>query len=142
MNEAEVDRIEQEVGIRLPVAYREFLKSPPAPLEEFIASMAEEESEFAVPVFLTVEPLIGQDVAVRNRDDKRYDHLGFEFHPDPEVKWPSEYFIIGTDGQGNYYSIRHKEHKPRVYFWEHYSDFEVHSKSLAEFAKAIPREFS
>lgn len=142
MNETDLARIEQEVGVRLPAAYRDFLKTPPASLAKFIASMVEEESEFGVPVFLSVEPLIGHNVAARNPDDPRYDDLAFEFDADPNVRWPAEHFIIGTDGHGNYYSIKHEEENPRVYFWEHYCEFEVHSKSLAHFAKAIPREFS
>ena len=104
--------------------------------------MVEAESEFCVPAFLSVDPLIGYNVAVRNPDDPRYDDLAFEFDADPDVRWPPEHFIIGTDGHGNFYSIKHEEEKPRVYFWEHYCEFEVHSKSLAHFAKSIPREFS
>lgn len=142
MNETDLTQIEQAVGVRLPVVYRDILKSPPAQLANFIASMAEEASEFGVPFFLTVEPIIGQNIAVRNPDDERYQDLAFEFDQDPDVKWPAEHFIIGTDGHGNYYSIKHEEEQPCVYYWEHYCEFEVHSKSLAKFAKAIPREFS
>lgn len=142
MTEADVAQIEQAVGVRLPAAYREMLKAPPARLAKFIAAMAEEESDFAVPFFLSIEPLIGQNIAVRNPDDKRYDDLAFEFDEDPSVRWPAEHFIIGTDGHGNYYSIKHKEEKPRVYYWEPCCEFEVHSESLEKFAKAVPREFS
>jgi hypothetical protein len=142
MNETDLARIEQEVGVRLPPAYREFLEAPPASLAKFIASMVEAEGEFSVPAFLTVNPLIGYNVAVRNPDDPRYDDLAFEFDSDPEVRWPPEHFIIGTDGHGNFYSIKHEEETSRVYYWEHYCEFEVHSKSLAAFAKTIPREFS
>ncbi len=111
-------------------------------MAKFIASIVEEASEFGVPAFLSVEPLIGQNVAVRKPYDERYSDLAFEFDQDPNVRWPPEHFIIGTDGHGNYYSIKHAEENPCVYYWEHYCEFEVHSRSLADFAKSIPREFS
>jgi len=37
-------------------------------------------------------------------------------------EWPDELFVVGGDGVGNYYAIRHEEEDSAVFFFDHERD--------------------
>lgn len=54
------------------------------------------------------------------------------------AEWPDDLFVIGEDGVGNYYSIRHEEENSPVYFFDHEKDeIQQCAKSLDDFCKRI-----
>lgn len=53
-------------------------------------------------------------------------------------EWPDDLFVIGEDGVGNYYAIRHDEEDSPVYFFDHEKDeIQQCAESLEDFCKRI-----
>lgn len=96
MTPEDFTRIEQELAVSLPEAYREALQRP-----EF-QSEAAGFQEFSGDA----DEVIGLNLEVRE--------AGFN-----GVKWPAQYLVIGEDGAGNNYFTDLNRHRPAVFLADH-----------------------
>lgn len=96
MTAEDFEKIEKELSISLPAAYRESLMRP-----EF-------QSEAAGFRDFTgdADEIIGLNLEVRS--------AGFY-----GVKWPEHYFVIGEDGAGNSYFTDVNKERPAVFLADH-----------------------
>jgi hypothetical protein len=118
MNTNELDALEDSLGIVLPASYAKMIRRlARKPLRGILAEL----------VCTDAETLASLNEYV----------AGF-----PSVagllEWPDDLFVIGEDGVGNYYSIRHDEEKSPVYFFDHEKDeIQQCAESLDDFCKRI-----
>ena len=101
MTDEEVEQVSRTLGVVLPREYRAVLLRPPADLHD----------------------ALGLDIAV---DGEWITRQNLEMRDSPafffgrEAPWPTEFIIIGEDGNGNAYFIRANELiSPAVYFLDH-----------------------
>ena len=96
MTADELDRIERELGLKLPGSYREFMQS----------------GEFGEgsrgPQDLTG---VGEEVIAMNKDLRMNGFFG--------AKWPEHYIAIGDDGAGDYYFTDAQRDRPAVFLADH-----------------------
>jgi hypothetical protein len=90
------ERIEKELSLSLPVAYREALARP-----EF-----QNEAAGFMEFTGDADEVIGLNLEVRQE--------GFY-----GVKWPEQYLVIGEDGAGNYYFTDVNRERPAVFLADH-----------------------
>ncbi len=96
MTSEDFTRVEQELAVSLPEAYREVLQRP-----EFQGEAAGFQ-EFSSDA----DEIIGLNLEVRQG--------GFA-----GTKWPPHYFVLGDDGAGNYYFSDLKRTRPAVFLADH-----------------------
>lgn len=95
----DIERVEEALGVELPIAYCELLVSLPA---EFKGSMG---SFFSLGLIADPELLIKINRIVQSGEWEDCD--------------AEEYFVIGEDGCGNYYLIDPDDESTPIYFLEH-----------------------
>ena len=124
MTGADVDRIESELGMKLPPHYREFVITYPQSLRE---AKFEYKQEPASASFLFDDP---QQVIDYNRAMREPGLLVTNGETAP---WPDEYFIVGKDVGGNYWCVDLTGRNKAVWFFDHEEGmFQRQSKSLAD----------
>src|SRR5437016_6227956 len=110
MTQSDVARIEAELGINLPVHYREFILGYPQSLREAKFAYNQEPASAS---FLFDDPQLVIDL---NRGMREPGLLVLDSETAP---WPDEYLIIGGDGGGNYWCIKLGVRSKGVWFFEH-----------------------
>jgi SMI1/KNR4 family protein SUKH-1 len=119
MRAVELDDVEESLGIVLPDSYRDILRrvaSRPlrGMLAELVCTDAQKLIELNQYVGGWARPVAGL--------------------PD----WPDDLFVIGDDGCGNYYAIRHAEDDSPVLFFDHEADeLQQCARSIQDFCKRI-----
>jgi hypothetical protein len=118
MTSSELDELEESLGIELPDSYRRAIgrlarKNPRGMLTQLVCTDTQQlvEMNEHVSGFAPVAGL-----------------------PD----WPDDLFVIGTDGCGNYYAIRHDEEDSPVLFFDHDRDeLQQSADSIEDFCRRI-----
>ena len=113
MTAKDLKRIEDELAIELPTAYRKFVLRYPKALLELKRTFGKH-SEGPADRELLNDPdaLIELNEMIQSSDNMD--------------DFPPEYFLIGDDGCGNYYVLDTDEENSPVYFWNHErSDFDA-----------------
>jgi hypothetical protein len=134
MTEADVARIESELGVRLPAHYRAFVLAYPQSLREARCGYPEEP---ASATFLFDDPAA---VIEANRRFRRPDVLPIGHGWDP---WPDDYLIVGMDQPwrdvGDAYCVRLTGRSRSVWLFsdEEGGNFVRFSPSLADFERAV-----
>ncbi len=124
MTEADVARIEAELGVKVPAHFREFVLAYPQSLRD---AKFDYNSEPASDSFLFDDP---QQVIDYNKGIREPGLLVVDGETAP---WPAEYLIIGADAGGNFWCIKLGGRSKAVWFFEHEEGvFERQSKSLAD----------
>lgn len=118
MNANEIDALEDSLGIVLPEAYVSMLRRlHKRPLRGILAELVCTD---------------GQAVVSLNERVSHFDAVA------GLPAWPDELFVIGEDGCGNYYAIRHEEEDSAVFFFNHERDeIQQCAKSLEDFCKRL-----
>jgi len=113
MTEEQVIHIEQTLGIELPSEYKQIITNYPSLL---ISTDAQDFGLLNNP----------HEIIAQNRFVLENGACG--------GKWPSQYFIIGINGAGDYYVIKHAENKFSVGFANHETaSIELYARNLDEF---------
>jgi hypothetical protein len=118
MNADDLDALEESLGIVLPASYSRIMRrldSKPlhGPLAELVCTDA-------AGVLSLNESVSGFESVA-----------GF-------AEWPDELVVIGEDGVGNYYAIRHDEDDSAVLFFDHErNEIQQCAESLDDFCKRI-----
>jgi hypothetical protein len=107
-NQQDLDRIEQELQIKLPAEYREFMLTRSAELLKYTYPLRGETRWWFDSYFFAfdIKRLISE-----NADQRQPDMAAGDTFPG----WWKEYFFVGTNGGGDYYAIR-LDGKPGVWF--------------------------
>jgi hypothetical protein len=118
MNTNELDTLEDSLGIVLPASYARMIRRlGRKPLRGILAELVCTDAEALAS--------LNEHVAGFTRVAGLLD-------------WPDDLFVIGEDGVGNYYSIRHDEENSPVYFFDHEKDeIQQCAESLDDFCKRI-----
>lgn len=118
MNANEIDALEGSLGIVLPDGYGRMLRRlGKRPLRGLLAGLVCTEAE----AVLSLNDRVSHFDAVAGLSE-----------------WPDELFVIGEDGCGNYYAIRHEEEDSAVFFFDHERDeIQQCAESLEDFCKRI-----
>ncbi len=126
MTEANVARIEAELGVTLPVHYREFVLAYPQRLRDAKMDFGSEQRP-ASDSFLFDAP---RAVIDANRAVRKPGLLVTDGETGP---WPEGYLIVGKDGGGNCWCIKLAGRSKAVWFFDHEEGvFSKQSKSLAD----------
>lgn len=105
MEEAEIVRIERTLGYSLPGEYRYFLWRHTDEVREI-----EELLEFRAVLWTDAD-----DIIAGNRDlDKQADVMLVGDEP-----WPDTFFLVGTNGGGDYWFVDRTGARRGVWFWQH-----------------------
>jgi SMI1 / KNR4 family (SUKH-1) len=124
MTEADVARIESELGVTLPAHYREFVLAYPRSLRD---ARFEYNQEPASASFLFEDPQLVIDYNKGMREP------GLLVTDSETAPWPGEYLIIGTDVGGNCWCVKLTGRSKAVWLFEHEEGvFQRQSQSLAE----------
>lgn len=120
MNTNELDTLEDSLGIVLPAAYvRMIRRLHRNPLRGVLAELVCTEAE----TLLSLNERVSEFQSVAGL---------------PE--WPDELFVIGEDGTGNYYAVRHDEEDSAVLFFNHETDeIQQCAESLDDFCTRIEK---
>lgn len=124
MTQADIARIEAELGISLPAPYCEFVLAYPQSLREAKFAYNQEPASAS---FVFDNPQLVIDL---NRGMREPGLLVMDGETAP---WPNEYLIIGADGGGNYWCVKLGGRSKAVWFFEHEEGvIERQSTSLLE----------
>ena len=130
MNEADIVKIEDYVGLTVPESYRQLLLDYPEPLASLRWSGIRPTS---FELFNKSKKILQENKFVRSSTFNMEDDSG-ETHT-----WPNHFLVIGESGGGDYYAINLKNKKAAVYFWDHETGggFAKHAPSLREHIRKI-----
>ena len=139
MTEADLARVESELGVSLPAHYREFMLNYPA---DFLAASFGPEGEPGEPAdfLLPYEP----ETLIRvNREARQ--HLSLQHFSGSLIPWPEHYFVIGRDSGGDHWFIKLKaESGLSGLVWRYYHEKEmsrVAALSLERYADNLRKLF-
>ena len=131
MTEPDLNLIESTLGLDLPAYYRSFMLSYPTSLAEQQPEWSDVTNwEFAN----CPKRVIAFNRYVRGCDvDEFFD----------DIKWPYNYFVIGSEQEQNWYFIDLQSDDEQVFLYHHsMGDVDVESKSLASFPDALIKWWS
>jgi len=107
MDQTAIDRIESSLRVTLPEDYRQFLMSRTAEVAQLKSAL-----EFVAT------PWIDPDEIIRQNSNRETWREGTTVQPDNQP-WPVSYFLIGTNGAGDFWFIDLGGAKSGVWFYEH-----------------------
>ncbi|VTR95742.1 : SMI1_KNR4 [Gemmata massiliana] len=107
MIESDITRIEQELSVRLPAPYRQFLLD-----EADNVARLKETSDRIIRLYTTAEKIIAENVDLRADPDLQPTNGD----QDP---WPLKYLIIGGDGGGDYWCVDLSSTEDIVWQFDH-----------------------
>ncbi len=124
MTEADVVRIEAELGVAVPAHYREYVLAYTQRLRD---AKFDYSGEAASDGFLFDDP---QQVIDYNRGIRE---PGLQVTDGETGEWPDEFLIIGVDAAGNHWCAKMGDPSLAVWFFEHEEGvFEVQNQSLPD----------
>jgi hypothetical protein len=131
MTDAELDRIESALRLKLPTFYRQFMRAYPSWLLDRQPKWANV-SEWELPD--DPDRVIYFNQCVRRAEPGEY----FDDRP-----WPHHYFVIGSEMGQNWYFLDLEEGGERVY-WYHHEMGEVSeiSKTLDKFPDTLLEDWA
>ncbi|HYT89515.1 MAG TPA: SMI1/KNR4 family protein [Gemmataceae bacterium] len=128
MTDADLDRIEAALDLKLPAFYRRYMLSYPRWLPEKQPEWSDvAENEFADNPDRVI--YFNQYV----RDCKQGEFID-------DMPWPRHYFVIGSEGEQNWYFLDLASGSEAVYLFQHdCGEVSQYARSLGEFPAALVR---
>ena len=139
MTEADVLKIEEELAVSLPDAYRSILLNYPDELLKLAEILKTDE---------ICDPETPADLELLNDPDSLIENNRFVRTPGHRYSksgapWPASYFLIGIDGCGDYYAIdlQMGDESP-VFFWGHeMMEWDEHAPNIREFIPQLVEQY-
>jgi SMI1-KNR4 cell-wall len=134
MIEMDIALLETELGVVLPGHYRDFLRNYPQTLIDARLNLGwSKESPTDRQLNNNPHKLVELNKNVRLPGTP---WVGEDGEP-----WPDNYFVIGDDQCGNYYSVDLNSAEPGVWFYDHeVGEFYLYADSLEEFTEFLLEE--
>jgi hypothetical protein len=127
MQSDDLDVLEAQLRVELPLAYKKFLLAYPTRLSELRRDMGwKQESPADRELLNDPWQLLKDNHCVRMPRTPWTDNHG---------PWPDRYFVIGNNECGDYWALDLSEPSTRVYFYDHERGiFAMQSDSVQDFA--------